>query len=121
MVSSFTRRPLRISDGFSWYVERRAGVRTRPPAPGTFLGLPDPMAFMGDADFVATRWRADPSGAIAAERDGELVGSNLATRWGSFGFFGPLSVRPDLWDRGIARRALERTMEIFAGCGTTRH
>src|SRR5579862_4567222 len=80
---------------------------------GTFLGLPDPMTFMGDADFVGTRWRAEPSGAVAAELDGELVGSNLATRWGSFGFFGPLSVRPDLWDGGIARRLLERTMEIF--------
>jgi len=37
---------------------------------GTFLGLPDPMTFMGDADFVATRWRADPSGALAAQIDG---------------------------------------------------
>src|SRR5262249_31749828 len=51
--------------------------------------------------------------ALAADLDGELVGSNFATRWGSFGFFGPLSVRPDLWDRGIARRLLERTMPIF--------
>src|SRR5690348_3459138 len=51
---------------------------------GTFLGLPDPMTFMGDGDFVSTRWRAEPAGAIAAELDGELVGSNLATRWGSF-------------------------------------
>jgi len=88
---------------------------------GTFLGLPDPMTFMGDADFVATRWRTEPSGAIAAELDGELVGSNLVARWGSFGFFGPLSVRPDLWDRGIARLLLERTMEIFAAWGTTHH
>ena len=85
---------------------------------GTFLGLPDPMTFMGDADFVATRWRAEPSGAIAAELDGELVGSNFATRWGNFGFFGPLSVRPDLWDGGIARRLLERT---FSAWGTTQH
>ena len=35
---------------------------------GTFLGLPDPLAFMGDAGFVRTRWRADPPAAFAAER-----------------------------------------------------
>lgn len=27
---------------------------------GTFLGLPDPMKFMGDADYVNTRYRANP-------------------------------------------------------------
>lgn len=86
---------------------------------GTFLGLPDPMAFMGDADYVRTRWRADPEAAFAAELDGRFVGSNFATRWGRFGFFGPLTVRPDLWDRGVARRLLDRTMECFEGSGTS--
>src|SRR5215207_3466851 len=62
---------------------------------GTFLGLPDPLAFMGDADYVRTRWRADPAAAFAAELDGALVGSNFAANWGSFGFFGPLTVHPD--------------------------
>lgn len=85
---------------------------------GTFLGLPDPMKFAGDTDYVGTRWRADPSGAVAAEIDGDLVGSNFAARWGSFGFFGPLSVRPDLWDKGVARQLLHRTMELFARWGT---
>ncbi len=85
---------------------------------GTFLGLPDPLAFMGDAGFVRTRWRADPAAAVAAELDGELVGSNFAANWGSFGFFGPLTVRPDLWDRGIARRLLEPTMALFEQWGT---
>src|SRR5688500_4307554 len=80
---------------------------------GTFLGLPDPQAFMGDAGYVRTRWRADPAAALAAEVGGELVGSNFAANWGSFGFFGPLTVRPDLWDRGVARRLLERTMDLF--------
>lgn len=59
---------------------------------GTFLGLPDPMTFMGDADFTRTRWLADPTAAFAAELDGELVGSNFATCWGSVAFFGPLTV-----------------------------
>ncbi|HUR73149.1 MAG TPA: hypothetical protein VMZ00_02665, partial [Sporichthya sp.] len=58
---------------------------------GTFLGLPDPMAFMGDADYVRTRWEADPTVALAAELDGRLVGTNFVTRWGSVGFFGPLT------------------------------
>ena len=53
---------------------------------GTFLGLPDPLKFMGDADYVRTRWRADPSAALAAEMSGELVGTNFATRWGSVAF-----------------------------------
>ncbi|MGB2888967.1 MAG: GNAT family N-acetyltransferase [Candidatus Acidiferrales bacterium] len=85
---------------------------------GTFLGLPDPAQFNGDADFVRSRWRADPKAVFAAEIDGELVGSNFATNWGSFGFFGPLTVRPDLWDRGIAKRLLEPTMALFETWGT---
>jgi GNAT superfamily N-acetyltransferase len=86
---------------------------------GTFLRLPDPLAFAGDSDYVRTRFRATPQGAFAAEVDGELVGSNFATRWGTFGFFGPLTVRPDLWDRGIARRLLEPTMAVFDEWRTT--
>jgi GNAT superfamily N-acetyltransferase len=86
---------------------------------GTFLGLADPLRFAGDADCVRTRFRSPCVSALAAELDGELVGSNFATRWGSFGFFGPLTVRPDLWDRGIARRLLERTMPIFDDWQTT--
>lgn len=85
---------------------------------GTFLGLPDPTTFYGDADLIQTRYLADPTAAFAAEVDGELVGSNLATNWGSVGFFGPLTVRPDLWDQGIAKRLLEPTMELFASWGT---
>jgi GNAT superfamily N-acetyltransferase len=85
---------------------------------GTFLGLPDPLTFMGDADYVRTRWRTDPAAAIAAELNGELVGSNFVTNWGSFGFFGPLSVRPDLWNRGVARQLLVATMKLFERWGT---
>src|SRR5262245_58527894 len=78
---------------------------------GTFVGLPDPMAFMGDAAYVRPRWIADPAAAFAAEIGDELVGSSFATNWGSFGYFGPLTVRPDLWDRGIAKRLMEAMME----------
>src|SRR5688572_7867862 len=86
---------------------------------GTFLGLPDPGSFMGDADYVRTRWAADPTCALAAEADGRLVGTNFVTRWGSVGFFGPLTVDPSLWDQGVARALLDATMPIFDGWGVT--
>jgi GNAT superfamily N-acetyltransferase len=80
---------------------------------GTFLGVPDPLTVFGDAELVRTRFAAAPGWAFAAELDGHIVGSNFATRWGSFGFFGPLSVRPDLWDRGIAHQLLAPVIELF--------
>jgi GNAT superfamily N-acetyltransferase len=81
---------------------------------GTFLGLPEPTSFMGDAGFVRNRWRTDPEAAFGAEVNSELVGSNFATNWGSVGFFGPLTIRPDLWDRGVGKRLIDRVMECFA-------
>lgn len=80
---------------------------------GTFLGLPDPMSFFADADYVGTRFRADPSLSLAAEVDGKVAGSNFIANWGSVGIFGPLTVHPDLWEKGIAKRLLDKTMEIF--------
>ena len=51
--------------------------------------------------------------SFGATLDGELVGSNFATNWGSVGFLGPLSVRPDLQERGIAQALLAKTLEQF--------
>ena len=85
---------------------------------GTFLGLPEPTSFMGDAAYVATRWATDPASSRAAEVKGELVGSNFAANWGSVGFFGPLTVHPDLWDRHIAQDLLGSTMELFDRWGS---
>jgi GNAT superfamily N-acetyltransferase len=104
-------RPLREAD-------LGAADRVMRLAFGTFLGLPDPTAFMGDAGYVRTRWRTDPDAAFAAEAAGEVVGSNFAGNWGSVGFFGPLSVRPDLWDRGVAKRLMAPVMECFDRWGT---
>jgi hypothetical protein len=73
---------------------------------------------MGDAAYVRTRWLADPTAAFAAEVDDELAGSNFVSNWGSVGFFGPLTVRPDLWNRGIGKRLMEPTMKRFAEWGT---
>jgi len=79
---------------------------------GTLIGLPDPAAFLGDASYVGHRWQAAP--AFVAELNGEVVGSNFATRWGSLGLFGPLTTRPDLWNRGIAGRLMEPVMALFS-------
>jgi N-acetylglutamate synthase-like GNAT family acetyltransferase len=42
----------------------------------------------------------------------------MATNWGTVGFFGPLTVRPDLWDSGVGKRLMEPVMDQFASWGT---
>jgi len=42
---------------------------------GTFIGLPDPSSWRTDADYVGTRWRADPAAAFGAEIGGDVAGS----------------------------------------------
>ncbi len=84
---------------------------------GVYLGLPDPDATFGAADYVRSRFAASPRTAFVATIDDEVVGSVHATLWGSFGFFGPLSVRSDLWDRGVARRLLDPVVELFDASG----
>ncbi|WP_262106525.1 GNAT family N-acetyltransferase [Arthrobacter sp. Marseille-P9274] len=81
---------------------------------GTFLGVPD---LFGTADYVRTRFAADPHATFAATVDGELAGSNFATNWGSVGFFGPLTVRPDLWDQGVGKSLMEPVMGCFETWG----
>lgn len=80
---------------------------------GTFLGLPDPLQFAGDTDFVRTRWRAAPASVLGAYEGSRLVGSNFASRWGSFGFFGPLTVVPELWDKSVGKALLAETMRLY--------
>lgn len=84
---------------------------------GTFIGLPEPTDFCGDANYVQTRSPVDPTAAFAAEVDGQLVGSNIAVCWGSVGFFGPLSVHPDFWGRGIAKCSIESAIDRFSDWG----
>ena len=81
----------------------------------TFTGV---TSLFGDKDYVRTRWLADPGAAFAAEQDGQLAGTNFATRWGTVGFFGPLSVRPELWGQGVASRLMEATVALFDRWGT---
>lgn len=86
----------------------------------TFLGLPpeDPR-HPADSDYARSRWTADPSSVLAAEHAGKLIGSNFATNWGSFGFFGPLTVDPEYWDRKVGQQLLAPTMEIFRRWGNS--
>ena len=86
---------------------------------GTFLGIPDPETHFPDRDFVGARWPAEHTSAFGAEFEGRLVGSNFVTRWGSFGFFGPLTVDPEHWDQGIGQLLMEPVMECLRAWGVT--
>ncbi len=87
-----------------------AGLVTR-VAFGTAAGVPDPKLFFGDAETVQNRWRIGGAAIFVAESDGEIIASNVVTRWGSFGFFGPFGVRPDFWDRGVAKMVMAAVMD----------
>jgi GNAT superfamily N-acetyltransferase len=84
---------------------------------GTFLGLPEPETWGADREYIVTRWRANPEAALAAEVNGALAGSNFVANWGSFGFFGPLTVRPELWNQKIGQKLLGPTLDLFAKWG----
>jgi GNAT superfamily N-acetyltransferase len=81
---------------------------------GTFLGAPDPEHFWSDLDYLYGRFGAEHTAAFAAEGDdGAIIGSNFATRWGSVGFFGPLTTRPDLWNGGVGQRLVAAACDQF--------
>src|SRR5436309_2399955 len=73
---------------------------------GTFIGIPDPAQFCQGADYVHTRWTTDSKAAFTAKTEGRLIGTNFGTNWGSVGFFGPLTIHPDYWDRGVGKRLM---------------
>jgi ribosomal protein S18 acetylase RimI-like enzyme len=93
--------------------ERKEADRIFRLAFGTFFGMSNPSDFAGDRDMLISRCGAPHVKALAARENGRLIGSNLITRWGSFAFFGPLTVLPEYWDRGVAQRLLEATVKIF--------
>ncbi len=111
--NNLTVKPLKESD-------LAEAARITRLAFGTFLGLPDPAQMFGDREVIRYRWLNDPSSVFGAYTDnGTLAGINVATRWGSFGFFGPLTVRPDLWGTGIAKALMPPVLEYFSKWGTT--
>lgn len=75
--------------------------------------MPNPLDFMGDRQLMKPRWHSTNVKVIAARDGDRLIGSNVVTRWGSFGFFGPLTIMPEYWDRGVAQQLLELTIKIF--------
>ena len=87
---------------------------------GTFLGLPEPTSFAGDRHFVKSRWGGRHIKWLAARNGNKLIGSNALTRWGTFGFFGPLTVLPEYWERGVAQQLLEATVKQFDKWGMKR-
>lgn len=87
---------------------------------GTFIGLPNPAEFMGDRNLLISRWYGPHVKTLAARDNGRLIGSNQITRWGSFAFFGPLTVLPEYWDRGIAQRLLDATIKFLDKQGLKR-
>lgn len=104
-------RPLKESDVAE--ADRIARV-----AFGTFVGMRRPERFFGDADLVGTRFRSAGTAAIVADLDGTVVGSSFATRWGSIGVLGPLTVHPDHWRRFVGTHLLSATMDAFASWST---
>ena len=96
----------------------RAADRIFRLAFGTYLGVPEPKTFAGDADIIGTRLRAGNTGIGAFHAANDLIGSNIVSEWGSVGFLGPLTTRPDLWDQGIAKKLLEPTVALFDERGT---
>jgi GNAT superfamily N-acetyltransferase len=85
---------------------------------GTFLGSPQPETFWSDRDYVWARWRTDPMSAFGANHDGHLVGSNFAVSWGSVGFFGPLTIHPKFWNKGIGAQLVDAVITRLDELGT---
>ena len=86
---------------------------------GTFFGAPDPENFWADRDLHTNRFRSEHVEAFVAEEDGALLGSNFATRWGSVGFFGPLSTSVDRWNGGLAQPLVAAACDTFDRWGVT--
>lgn len=84
---------------------------------GTFLGVSDLDNFWTDFDFVYGRHGAEHTASFAIDAEDGLAGSNFATRWGSVGFFGPLSIRPELWNRGLAQPLVAAASDAFESWG----
>jgi predicted N-acetyltransferase YhbS len=105
-MSNIIIRPMQIEDG-------AAAKKIFSQAFGTFIGIPEPESFASDRDFINTRRNTNPEAAFVAELDGEIIGSNFAVHWGSVGFFGPLTIRPDKWNQGVGRKLMTPIMDCF--------
>jgi len=80
---------------------------------GTFRGHDDPENYRSDVRYANPRYSADPSASFVAELNGKIIGSNFGLHWGSVGIFGPLSVHPKYWNKGIGSKLMEPVMRCF--------
>lgn len=76
------------------------------------MGLADPEMFFAGGS-MKCRFLMDIDGVYGAEEDGNLIGVNIATNWGSVGYLGPLAVLPEYQGRGIAQQLLMPVMSFF--------
>ena len=80
---------------------------------GTFMGHDNPEDYRSDARYANPRYNADPSASFVAELDGKIIGSNFGLHWGSVGIFGPLTIHPEYWNKGIGSKLMEPVMRCF--------
>jgi len=80
---------------------------------GTFMSHDNPEDHRSDARYANPRYNADPSASFVAELDDKIIGSNFGLHWGSVGIFGPLTVHPEYWNKGIGSKLMEPVMRCF--------
>lgn len=84
---------------------------------GAFTGR---TRHLRDGDPLGSRWRTDHERVVVAELGGHVVGSNAITSRGAHGWFGPLSVDPQLWGQGLAHRLVDEAVERLGRAGADR-
>ena len=80
---------------------------------GTFMKHDNPADYRSDARYAYPRYNADPSASFVAKMDGKIVGSNFGLCWGSVGIFGPLSIHPEYWNKGIGSKLMWPVIKCF--------
>lgn len=86
---------------------------------GTFRKVADPEKFAAECDYIGARRATNPEASFVAEMNGEVIGSNIASRWGKVAVVGPLTIRPDMWGRGFARDLMSPVMDCLKQWQTT--
>lgn len=74
---------------------------------------------LGDGDFVNPRFRLNPEGSMVAESQGQLLGTNFVSRWGSVAVLGPVVVRPRGWTGGAGKLLHEAAVKQADAWGCT--
>lgn len=82
-----------------------------------FLGLPGPDQFRPGADVIGPRLRAWPEASFAITDGGRLAGIALMMRWGSVAIVGPVTIFPEDWGKGHARRLMEALVRCAEDAG----